>query len=302
MKKLYWIFVIALGGFILIITYFSNPYELDFSCKVDNDCIIGIRLDTCCSCPQIYSKKDVDRNPNLIVYESGKDYSSLRTVFCGRVLCEPCETIFGVICSNSTLNIEHDADYTWRLERSETINVCQKPKTWEEFLRICPDIKENYLKNNCYISAALNAYEEVKLDKAIELCNIEHFNKSSLSNPNIEEREFCLGEVGRKILEKNPDVIVDFCFENLDKLQSRCLKEAGETIAETDIESGVKICEKISIKYDGDNFQRDACYHNIAVIARQTNETKALELCEMMLTRVEDCKDLIIKYCTIYSC
>ncbi len=243
------------------------PMEEDIECNNDSDCVVAIRLDRCCDCPSVYPKKEVEDDPNLVVYESGKDYSAIRTVDCGRIMCTPCPPLpLGAVCSN---------------------NTCQEPRTWEEILRVCPD---------CYFQASRAAYKQDNLSKAIELCDLI----TSKDFHGIDDRENCLLNIARLMMENDTDKAVSFCSEHLDKRKGVCLREVAEEIAETDIEKALEICDCIvddpSLGYS----PKDNCYHNIAVEAREMNESRALEICEMMSERSEECKELILRYHEIY--
>lgn len=77
-----------------------NPWRLcafdscpkTYTCQQDSDCVIGIRIDSCCSCPSAYPKSQLEDDKNIVIYEYGKDYSSLITSDedCRKLACEPC--------------------------------------------------------------------------------------------------------------------------------------------------------------------------------------------------------------------
>ena len=70
------IVVLVIIGVIFISEHLNaGLIEKDLTCSKDEECVIAIRSDVCCSCFEVYSKKQVDKNPRLMVYESGKDYS-----------------------------------------------------------------------------------------------------------------------------------------------------------------------------------------------------------------------------------
>ena len=241
----------------------QSPIERTPECNDDRDCVVAIQLNRCCDCPSVYPKKQVDDDPNLVVYESGKDYSSIMTVDCEGFMCKPCPPPpLGAVCSN---------------------NTCQEPRTWEEILRVCPD---------CYFQAAIAAYKQNNLSKAIELCDLV----TSKDFYGIDKRESCLLRIARLMMRKDTDETIKFCSEHLDKRKGGCLREVAEEIAKTDIEKALEVCGCIvddpSLGYSPKN----NCYHNIAVKAREINESRALEICEMMSERAEDCKDLILRY------
>lgn len=67
-------------------------------CKLNSDCVLGVRLDMCCDCPKVYTKEQIEADKNSVIYQLGKDYSELISVDCKNVICEPCELISGVEC------------------------------------------------------------------------------------------------------------------------------------------------------------------------------------------------------------
>jgi hypothetical protein len=70
------------------------------TCKTDSDCVIAIDISDCCDCPSVYFRKQVDSEPTLMEYESGKDYSSFITADCSKVMCSPCKPAYKAICHN----------------------------------------------------------------------------------------------------------------------------------------------------------------------------------------------------------
>lgn len=79
----------------------SAAQEL-FCCQEDADCTLAVRIDQCCDCPEAYSKKAVEKDPGLVVYEPRQDYRSLRPRRCWRTFCSPCSFYTQAICSAGT--------------------------------------------------------------------------------------------------------------------------------------------------------------------------------------------------------
>lgn len=75
--------------------------ETKKGCEKDSDCVWAFRPNSCCDCPQIYNKKIVDADNELVMYEKGKDYSSLRTIDCTGIQCSPCAPLTEVECVNN---------------------------------------------------------------------------------------------------------------------------------------------------------------------------------------------------------
>lgn len=62
-------------------------------------CVIGIKTDICCSCPQAIARSQVGTN-GWVMYELGKAYSSFPKVEnCQRVACSPCRYPYDAACS-----------------------------------------------------------------------------------------------------------------------------------------------------------------------------------------------------------
>jgi len=82
-------------------------------CKTNSDCVVAIHINSCCVCPFVYSKKQVDSNPALMEYEPGKDYFPfmISELECGGVLCELCKPAAGAVCHNGNCV---DADFVKR--------------------------------------------------------------------------------------------------------------------------------------------------------------------------------------------
>jgi len=157
---------------------------------------------------------------------------------------------------------------------------CKNPETWEEILAIC-----NKGGVNCYGQAAMAAYKQNDLNKAIEFCNL------------IESKEFCLKSISNMALSENKVSEAETICLNLDKLKDLCIEGVAGKLAESNVDRGLNKCLEIQNTKEKDN-----CYHNIAVITRAINITKALEICNLIKedTSVPPCKELIQNYCTIY--
>ena len=66
-------------------------------CKDSSDCVVAINLNSCCNCPQPVPKTLIDGKAS-VVYEKGKDYSSMLSTDCKNVACAPCRSVYGAIC------------------------------------------------------------------------------------------------------------------------------------------------------------------------------------------------------------
>jgi hypothetical protein len=254
--------LVAIGGVFLYFFYLQPhpqvpPYRPELQvCKEDSDCAVAIRLSACCGCPKVFSKDQIKKDKNLVIYEEGKNYSSRPPLSCRGVMCQPCKPILGAVCSN---------------------NRCQEPQKWDEILRVC---------SNCYTAAALAAYRDDNLPEAIQFCKLD------------SNKDQCFFSIIREAIFKNK--ITDasrLCREEVKENQATCLQEIAQAVAKTDLQDGLKICREIRV----DSLERDNCFHNLAVTAKEKGDTsQALNICRMMSSHVEECKDLINRYCDIY--
>lgn len=64
--------------------------EATKACKKTADCVLAIRVDKCCSCPEAVSQTELKANSSLVAWEAGKDYSGQKLLDCGGVYCSDC--------------------------------------------------------------------------------------------------------------------------------------------------------------------------------------------------------------------
>ena len=116
-----------------------NP-SLD-TCHTDSDCTLAIRVDVCCSCPEVATQARARAREEVEIYTPGRNYGTLRPARCAQVDCAPClPHPAGAICRSSQ---------------------CQAPETVQEILIVCPD---------CYVQAAQTAYQAGAFQEAIRFC------------------------------------------------------------------------------------------------------------------------------------
>ena len=102
MKKIF------IGTILLLI--FSGVFlagctkEKTYTCSKDSDCALGIRTDQCCAMPQAFHRDRINADPNIVLYEEGKDYSSLLPANCKNVQCMPLPPFKSIkaICQNNS--------------------------------------------------------------------------------------------------------------------------------------------------------------------------------------------------------
>ncbi|MFZ2455246.1 MAG: hypothetical protein WAX07_02045 [Candidatus Altiarchaeia archaeon] len=67
-------------------------------CVDSFDCVVAVNLGACCACPTVLPKSRLDGI--IVVYESGKDYSSSLPAECKNAVCSPCGPVSGAICKD----------------------------------------------------------------------------------------------------------------------------------------------------------------------------------------------------------
>jgi len=67
-------------------------------CKDSSECVVAVNLANCCACPVVISKNRL--GSVYVVYEQGKDYSSVLSSDCRNVVCSPCAPVGSVACQS----------------------------------------------------------------------------------------------------------------------------------------------------------------------------------------------------------
>ena len=103
-KKHYYILgVFCVLVFLIVVLFLSGYFQQQsVECESDSDCALGLRLDKCCPCPEAFAISEINADPNIVIYEEGKDYSDLIKVDCKNVQCAPCPPIHQIkaVCRN----------------------------------------------------------------------------------------------------------------------------------------------------------------------------------------------------------
>jgi hypothetical protein len=240
----------------------------DLSCSQDSDCAFAYRTDRCCPCGAIYNREQVE-NTRCLRYADepeGYRYRKWRTPrrSCS-VVCAPCyQPPLGLVCDAGT---------------------CREAQTWQEILSACdPDVEKGRW---CRITAAVTAFQAGERDQAVAICA----DVPGAAPYGIPYSEECLLNLARTLKEKDPLASAAFCREHMDAQLITCLNEAGEALSHSDVEAGLALCREIAVENTNDRFQKDACFHNIAMGVAPKDLEYAQRICEMMSERVEDCKD-----------
>lgn len=82
----------VVGSLLLVFWPKQNPNSLlrESFCQERRDCVLGIRIDECCDCPDAYLKGEVENDLGLVIYEPRKDYRRLKPRSCRQVYCSAC--------------------------------------------------------------------------------------------------------------------------------------------------------------------------------------------------------------------
>jgi len=103
--------------------------EKTYTCTKDSDCVLGMRLDSCCPCPEAFHNDEINSNSNIVIYEEGKNYNELRTVECGKILCKPCAPyhLTNAVCTDSKCQTEYAQEPTPTPTPTPTIEPTPEP-------------------------------------------------------------------------------------------------------------------------------------------------------------------------------
>lgn len=182
-----------------------NP-SLD-TCQADSDCVLAIRVDVCCSCPEVTTQARVRATEGVEIYIPGRNYGTLRPAICAQVGCSPCPPLpAGAICRSGQ---------------------CRAPETVQEILTACPD---------CYIQAAQAAYQEGNSQQAIDFCK-----QSAL-----EQQFTCFSQLFNTALGmKRLDEAEQLCRQYLDQDVGSCLRTLALKWANVDDQRAAALCNEL---------------------------------------------------------
>jgi len=86
---------------------FRFTSQVTNGCEKDGDCILGIRLDECCSCAEAFSKSEVEANVTIAAFEADKEYSKEKVADCSSIVCDPCPPPpSGAVCVSNRCQME----------------------------------------------------------------------------------------------------------------------------------------------------------------------------------------------------
>jgi hypothetical protein len=102
----------TIGSYVEIFEKLAGSFkflgEATKACKEVADCVLAIRVDKCCSCPEVVSQTELKANLSLVAWEANKDLSSQRLLDCTSVYCNECPqpSPFGVKCVENLCTVE----------------------------------------------------------------------------------------------------------------------------------------------------------------------------------------------------
>lgn len=231
----------------------------DLRCSADDECVLAIRLDVWCDCGRVYNRNQVESDPELLLLWERYDYPyrilrTRKTPPGQPPACAPCNYALGAVCSDG---------------------LCKQAETLPEMLRLCPGLDDENRQSMCYTIAAQLTLAEAGVDKALELCSLPQEQK---------DREGCADGLFFAVLDSgDPLEAISLCKNHLPVARhSYCVKTAAEVLAEAQPEEGVKLCQEIDVLTASDQWQQDACFHNIAMIVARIDAGRAKQLCEMV--------------------
>lgn len=177
------------------------------SCQTDIDCVLAIRVNICCSCPEVATQAFVQANRGIEIYIPGKNYGSLRPAECATVDCPTCPPApASPVC---------------------ILNKCQSPATIQEILNTCP---------NCFVQAAQAAYQSGNLQEAIDFC----------TKAASDQLYLCFSELFNTALTTNHlNEAEELCREYLNQDVGSCLRSIALKWANIDHQRAVALCNEL---------------------------------------------------------
>lgn len=182
-----------------------NP-SLD-TCQADSDCVLAIRVDVCCSCPEVTTQARVRATEGVEIYMPGRNYGRLRPAICAQVGCSPCPPLpAGAICRSGQ---------------------CRAPETVQEILAACP---------GCYVQAAQAVCQAGNLQQAIEFCT-----------QSASEQQFtCFSQLFNIALDANHlDEAETLCRQHLNQDIGSCLRPLALKWTNLDDQQAVALCNEL---------------------------------------------------------
>lgn len=185
----------------------ETPKPLLDTCKTDADCVLAIRIDVCCSCPEVTTQACVQATKGVEIYVPGRNYSSLLPARCAQVDCSPCPP--------------PPASAICRLGR------CRAPETLQEILAACPD---------CFAQAAEAAYRAGRFEQAVDFC--------TQSAP--EQQYICFSQLFNTAVNKDRlDEADKICRQYLSQDVGSCLRRLALKWVSLDAQRAIALCNEL---------------------------------------------------------
>jgi len=217
----------------------GNPATGDeFECRENAECVLVLRTNSCCSCPEVMGQTSLLTGDPLVLYEPGQSYGDLLPERCANVACETCLPPPIPICGDD--------------------GRCRALSSPEIILQECPD---------CYEQAAIAAFKNGDTTQAISYCyqvdvdacllalfseaiaGGNHESALQLCNePAHPDPGGCLATVAPALAGENSQRAIDLCLQiaTTDVRQFGCMLDVAITVYATDPEGGLAICTLLS--------------------------------------------------------
>ncbi len=221
----------------------DTPAASPNTCKDDRDCVLALRIDVCCSCPEITTQARLQTTPGLVEYIPGRDYGSLRPAMCARVNCSPCPPHpAGALC---------------------TSGECRSPETPEEILTACP---------GCFLQAAQASHRSGDLRQAVNFCTratdeqqsmcFSELFYAALTSHRLDEAEQvcrlylhqdiggCLRPIALKWAQSDDQYAIQLCneIEPTDARHVGCIRDIALAVSSRDQNRALEICTQLSAR------------------------------------------------------
>jgi hypothetical protein len=176
-------------------------------CVADSECALGIRINVCCSCPEVTTRARLGHASGMVDYDRAREFGSSRPFFCKWADCSPCLLPpAGAFCIEGR---------------------CQAPRTATEVLATCPE---------CFGQAALVIYGDGNAAQAQAFCRME--------TP--ERRARCMTEVFALAVNANRlDDAERFCRSGVIPDSGACLRTVAVRLAQIDPGHAASLCEEL---------------------------------------------------------
>jgi hypothetical protein len=204
-------------------------------CRETADCVLAVRIDSCCTCPEVTSRAAAVADDAIVLYEEGLNYGELLPATCADVDCEACGPPPVPVCAPT--------------------GVCRAQRSVEAILQDCP---------SCYDQAAVASYENGDTAAAIGYClqadppscMVSLFDIAYAAGDVEGGLEICLSTVhpdpagcltvlAPAVAGSDPERAVSLCrqIQAADVRQFGCMLDVAITVFGSDPARGREICQ-----------------------------------------------------------